>query len=45
MYNRIEIKQYSKVIYLCCILDETMPAESMALETIKEVNQKLKFLY
>ena len=45
MYNRIEIKQYSKVIYLCCILDETMPGESMALKTIKEVNQKLKFLY
>ena len=40
MYNGIiEIKQYSKVTYLDCLLDETMPGESMVL------NQKLKFLY
>ena len=45
MYNRIEIKQYSKVTYLGCLLDETMSGESMALKTIKKINQKLKFLY
>ena len=45
MYNGIEIKQYSKVTYLGCLLDETMSGESMALKTIKKVNQKLKFLY
>ena len=34
MYNGIEIKQYSKVTYLGCLLDETMSGESMALKTI-----------
>ena len=34
MYNGIEIKQYSKVTYLCCLLDETMSGESMALKSI-----------
>ena len=43
MYNGIEIKQYSKVTYLGRLLDETMLGESMALETIKKINQKLKF--
>ena len=45
MYNGIEIKQYAKVTYLGCLLDETMSGESMTLKTIKKVNQKLKFLY
>ena len=45
MYNGIEIKQYSKVKYLGCLLDETMSAESMALKTTKKIDQKLKFLY
>ena len=45
MYNGIEIKQYSKVTYLGCLLDETMSAELMALKAIKKVNQKLKFLF
>ena len=34
MYNGIEIKQYSKVTYLGCLLDETMSGESMTLKTI-----------
>ena len=38
MYNGIEIKQYSKVTYLGCLLDETMSGESMALKTIKKIN-------
>ena len=42
MYNGIEIKQYSKVTYLGCLLEETMSGESMALKTIKKINQ-LKF--
>ena len=45
MYNGIEIKQYSKVTYLGCLLDETMSGESMALKTIKKINQKIKDLY
>ena len=36
MYNGIKIKQYSKVTYLGCLLDETMSGESMALKTIKK---------
>ena len=45
MYIVNEIKQYSKVTYLGCLLDETMSGESMALKTIEKINQKLKFLY
>ena len=33
MYNGIEIKQYSKVTYLGCLMDETMSGKSMALNT------------
>ena len=44
MYNGIKIKQYSKVTYLGCLMDETISGESMALKTIKK-KQKLKFLY
>ena len=43
MYNGIEIMQYAKVTYLGCLLDKTMSGESMALKTIKKINQKLKF--
>ena len=44
-YKNIEIKQYSKVCYLGCILDETLSGESMALKVISKINAKLKFLY
>ena len=33
----IKIKQHSKVPYLGCILDETMPGESMALKVINKI--------
>ena len=33
MYNGIEIKQYSKVTYVGCLMDETMSGKSMALNT------------
>ena len=39
------MNQYSRVTYLGCLLDETMSGESMALKTIKKINQTLKFLY
>ena len=45
VYNGSEIKQYSKVIYLGCLLDKAVSGESVALKTIKRINQKLKFLY
>ena len=44
-YGNIQIKQHSKVIYLGCILDETMSGETMALSVINKINNKLKFLY
>ena len=43
-YKNIQIKQYSKVTYLGCILDETM-SESMALKVINKINSRLKFLH
>ena len=45
MYNEIEIKEYSKVTYLGCLLDEEISEESMELKTIKKINQKLIFLH
>ena len=44
-YNNINIKQYSRVTYLGCILDETLSGESMALHVLNKLNTKLKFLY
>ena len=43
MYNEIEIKQYSKVTYLGCLLDGTTFRESMALKTIKKIKLQLNF--
>ena len=40
-----KIKQYSKVTYLGCILDETLSGESMATHVINKVNSRLRFLY
>ena len=39
------IKQHSQVTYLCCVLDETLPWEPMALKALNKVNGKLKFVY
>ena len=36
-YKNMQIKQYSKVIYLGYILDETMSGESMALKVINKL--------
>ena len=44
-YKDIKIKQYSKVTYLGCILDETPSEESMATHVINKVNSRLRFLY
>ena len=39
-YKNIQIKQYSKVTYLGCILDETMSGESMALKVINKIHSR-----
>ena len=44
-YKAKKIKQYSKVTYLGCILDETLSGESMATHVINKVNSRLRFLY
>ena len=44
-YKNIKIKQYSKVTYLGCILDETLSGESMAIHLINKINSRLRFLY
>ena len=36
MYNETEIKQYSNVTHLSCLLDETMSGDSIALKTIQK---------
>ena len=42
----MEIKQYAKVKYLGCILDESLSGESMVLnKVIDKVNSRLKFLH
>ena len=45
IYKKIQIKQHSKVTYLGCILDDTMPGESMALKVINKKNSRFKFLH
>ena len=44
-YKDINIKQYTKVTCLGCILDETRSGESMATHVIDKVNSRLRFLY
>ena len=41
----MKIKQYSKVTYLGCILDETLSEESMAIHVINKINSSLRFLF
>ena len=43
-YGDIQIKQHFKVMYLGCLLDETMSGEAMALNVIYKINNN-KFLY
>ena len=44
-YNDIIIKQFSSLSYLGVILDATMSGEIMAIEIIKKINTRIKFLY
>ena len=43
-YKDIKIKQYAKVTYLGCVLDECLTGESMA-KVCTKVTSKLKFLF
>lgn len=44
-YKNINTKQYTKVTYLGCILDEAISGASMALHVINKRSSRLKFLY
>ena len=44
VYDGREIKQYEKVKYLGCILNQSLSGESMAFNVIDKVNFHLKFL-
>ena len=41
----VKIEKHSKLIYFGCELDEILSGEAMALEVIKSINGRLKFLY
>ena len=43
-YGNINIKQYSKVTYLGCELDENLSGEAMALKVINKINSRIRFL-
>ena len=43
--SNVKIKQYTKVTYLGCILDESLSGESMALHVLNKINSRLRFLY
>ena len=42
VYGNIKIKQYTKVNYLGCILDESLSGESMALRVLNKINSRLR---
>ena len=44
-YGTVHIKQYHTVTYLGCVLDENLSGEPMALQVIKKINTRLRFLY
>ena len=44
-YKEIHIKQQAQVIYIKCVLGESMLGEPMALKLIFKANGKLKFLH
>ena len=44
-YVTVHIKQYHTVSYLGYVLDENLSGEPMALQVIKKINTRLRFLY
>ena len=45
VYDNVKIKQYTKITYLGCILDESRPGVLMALHVLNIINSRLRFLY
>ena len=44
-YGDVKIKQYSKVTYLGCELDESLSGEALVLKVTNKINGRLIFLY
>ena len=44
-YGTVHIKQFHTVSCLCCVLDENLSGEPMALQVIKKINTRIRFLY
>ena len=40
----MQIEQYHTVTYLGCALDKNLPGETMALNVIRKINCRLRFL-
>ena len=45
VYGNVKIKQYTKVTYLGCILDESLSGKLMALHVLYKINSRLRSLY
>ena len=45
LYGNVKIKQYTKVTYLGCILDESLSGESIALHVLNKISSRLRFVY
>ena len=45
VYVNVKIKQYAKVTYLDCILDESPSRDSTASHVLNKINSRLRFLY
>ena len=43
VHGNVKIKQYTKVTYLGCILDESLSGELMELHDLNKVNSRLRF--
>ena len=44
-YGGVKIKQYSKVTYLGCELDENLSGQAMALKVMYKIKSRFKFMY
>ena len=45
VHGNVKIKQYTKVTYLGCILDESLSGESITLHVLNKISSRLRFVY
>ena len=44
-HGEVQIKQHSQVVYLGCTLGSTLSGDIMAMQALRKINGRLKFLY